>query len=71
MKTIKVRNGNEIIVSGDEIKPVIYNGDNLSLGYGAKCALVLALVDTMSSKDIALLIDGLNKTKTTKQLKGE
>lgn len=61
MKTIKVRNGNEIVVSGDEIKPVIYNGDHLSLGSGAKCALIIELVRSMEKQDVSKLLDKLNE----------
>ena len=48
MKTIKVRNGNEIIVSGDEIKPIIYNGDTLSLGTGSKVMLIKHLLESLA-----------------------
>jgi len=47
MKTINVRGGNKIIISGEDIMPIINNGDHLSLGEGAKVALIQALIDTL------------------------
>ena len=66
MKIIKVRNGNEIIINGDEIKPVLYNGDCLSLGKGAKCALAMALIDGLAFDEIETLICHMQKVSDEK-----
>ena len=64
MKTIEVRNGNEIVVSGDILKPFIKNGDNLSLSVGSKTALIKAIVNTMDSQEH---IDSLAKFLNSKR----
>ena len=48
MKTINVRGGNKIIISGEDIMPIIETGDHLSLGEGARIALIKALIDELN-----------------------